>query len=50
MPQFTPILTVNFGQSKCDATGSTGVGYMLIDSMGSEIIPRTTTDVIQIAH
>lgn len=40
---------VNFGRSKLDATGSSGVGYQLLDSAGSTISLRTTTGVYQTA-
>ena len=39
----------NFGRTRANATGSTGVGYTLIDVTGSITSPRTTTGVYQIA-
>lgn len=38
---------VNFGKNRSNATGSTGVGYMLLDVSGSVSSPRTTTGVYQ---
>lgn len=39
---------VNFGRSCSNATGSTGVGYALLDVSGSTVQPRTTTGVYQL--
>jgi hypothetical protein len=39
----------NFGRLKADATGSSGVGYTLLDISGSAVMPRTTTGVYQTA-
>ena len=39
----------NFGRTKLNATGSSGVGYQLIDFDGSVILSRTTTGVYQTA-
>jgi len=39
---------VNFGKSKSNATGSTGVGYALLDISGSVTSTRTTTGVYQL--
>lgn len=38
----------NFGRSKSNATGSTGVGYTLLDTSGSIASPRTTSGVYQL--
>lgn len=40
---------VNLGRSCANATGSSGVGYTLLDSTGSISSPRTTGGVIQLA-
>lgn len=40
---------VNFGRTKLNATGSTGVGYQLLDTAGSVVSARTTTGVYQSA-
>jgi len=40
---------VNFGRSKLNATGSTGVGYQLLNEAGSIVSVRTTTGVYQTA-
>lgn len=40
---------VNFGPRKLDATGSSGVGYQLLDSAGSITAARTTAGVYQTA-
>jgi len=40
---------VNFGRSRLNATGSTGVGYQLLDTAGSVVSSRTTTGVYQTA-
>lgn len=39
---------VNFGKNRANATGSTGVGYTVLDISGSIITPRTTTGVYQL--
>lgn len=39
---------VNFGSRKSNATGSSGVGYTLLDQTGVEEQPRTTSGVYQI--
>lgn len=38
----------NFGRTKSNATGSTGVGYTVLDISGSVVSPRTTTGVYQL--
>jgi uncharacterized protein YoxC len=40
---------VNFGRTRLNATGSTGVGYQLLDETGSVQSSRTTTGVYQTA-
>jgi len=40
--------TANFGKSKSNLTGSTGVGYTLYDSTGAEAVARTTSGVYQL--
>ena len=40
---------VNLGRSCSNATGSSGVGYTLLDVTGSVTSPRTTSGVIQLA-
>lgn len=39
---------VNFGRTRANATGSTGVGFTLLDVSGSTVLPRTTTGVYQL--
>lgn len=39
---------VNFGRSHADLTGSSGVGYSILDYSGSIVTPRTTTGVYQL--
>lgn len=39
---------VNFGKSLANATGSTGVGYTLLDVSGSLTVARTTAGVYQL--
>lgn len=39
---------VNFGKNRANATGSTGVGYTLMDVSGSVTAARTTTGVYQL--
>lgn len=46
---FQQLRIVNFGRSKKDATGPTGVGYQLLDYAGSIALPRTTDGVYQTA-
>jgi len=38
----------NFGSNKANATGSTGVGYTIMDASGSIVAPRTTVGVYQL--
>lgn len=38
----------NFGRNRANATGSTGVGYTIMDISGSIVSPRTTTGVYQL--
>lgn len=40
---------VNFGRTRLNATGSLGVGYQLLDTVGSVVSSRTTTGVYQTA-
>lgn len=40
---------VNFGRLRLDATGSSGVGYQLLDQTGSIVSSRTTSGVYQTA-
>lgn len=40
---------VNFGRTRLNATGSSGVGYQLLDTVGSVVSPRTTAGVYQTA-
>jgi hypothetical protein len=44
----TQLRNVNFGRTKANATGSSGVGYSLLDSDGNIINPRTTSGVYQL--
>lgn len=39
---------VNFGSSRANATGSTGVGYAIIDTQGITVTPRTIAGVYQL--
>jgi hypothetical protein len=41
------LLVADFGPNKANATGSSGVGYVLLDVTGSMFSPRTTSDVYQ---
>lgn len=41
------VQAVNFGTSKQHATGSTGVGYTIVDSAGAIVVARTTTGVYE---
>lgn len=38
----------NFGRNRSNVTGSTGVGYTLLDISGSVVSPRTTVGVYQL--
>lgn len=40
---------VNFGRMRLNATGSTGVGYQLLDTTGAAVAARTTAGVYQTA-
>lgn len=40
---------VNFGRTRLNATGSTGVGYQLLDTAGTVVSSRTTAGVYQTA-
>lgn len=40
---------VNFGLNRANATGPTGVGYTLLDTIGQVVVPRTTNGVYQTA-
>lgn len=42
------LYNVNFGKNCANATGSTGVGYTLLDVSGSTVNPRTTSGVYQL--
>ncbi len=42
------IRSANFGMNKANLTGSTGVGYSLLNSDGSVNLARTTTGVYQL--
>lgn len=42
------VLNVNFGKNRSNATGSTGVGYTLIDLSGSVLSSRSTLNVTQL--
>lgn len=39
----------DFGSGKLNATGSSGVGYTLLDTTGAVAVARTTSGVVQIA-
>lgn len=39
---------VNFGRNRANATGSTGVGYTVMDTVGTVVTPRTTVGVYQL--
>ena len=41
------LFTVNFGTSKANATGSNGVGFTILDSAGSIVLPRTIEGITQ---
>ena len=47
MPQ--KFLSVNFGKLKANATGSSGVGFQILDQTGSIHAARTTAGVNQVA-
>lgn len=38
----------NFGQTRANVTGSTGVGYTVLNHVGTVVTPRTTTGVYQL--
>lgn len=40
---------VNFGRNRANATGSTGVGFTLLDVSGSVVQTRTTSSVYQLS-
>lgn len=40
---------VNFGRTRADITGSTGVGYAVLNHVGTVVTPRTTSGVYQLA-
>ncbi len=40
---------VNFGRNRANITGSTGVGFTLLDVVGTTVNPRTTSGVYQLA-
>lgn len=39
---------VNMGPNRANATGSTGVGYTVLDAAGAVVTPRTTVGVYQL--
>lgn len=39
---------VNFGRNRANVTGSTGVGYAVLDTAGTVVTPRTTAGVYQL--
>lgn len=43
----TLLQTVNFGSSRSNVTGSSGVGYKVLDVVGLTVVARTTTGVFQ---
>lgn len=43
------VRNASFGSNRADLTGSTGVGYSLLDAMGGTVSPRTTSGVYQLA-
>ena len=45
----TLLQNVNFGRNRADVTGSSGVGFALLDAAGNVVSARTTTGVYQIA-
>lgn len=48
MSSLDQLRNCNFGRSLSNATGSTGVGYTLMDISGSIVQPRTTIGVYQL--
>lgn len=46
---FTQLRTANLGISKANLTGSTGVGFALINTDGTTQTPRTTVGVYQLS-
>lgn len=44
----TLVQNVNFGASRTNITGSTGVGYTLLDAIGNIVNGRTTTGVYEL--
>jgi len=44
----TLLQNANFGRNRADVTGSTGVGYTVLDVAGAVVSPRTTTGVYQL--
>lgn len=46
---YTLLQNVNFGVTKADLTGSSGVGYTLISNDGQIVTSRTTQGVYQVA-
>jgi len=40
---------VNFGRNRADQTGSSGVGYAVLDVAGAVVVARTTAGVYQLA-
>lgn len=40
---------VDFGSYRCNATGSSGVGYTVLDENGATVVSRTTSGVYQTA-
>ena len=45
----TLLQNVNFGRNRANMTGSTGVGYTVLDVAGAVVLPRTTAGVYQTA-
>jgi hypothetical protein len=45
----TLLQNVNFGSKRANVTGSTGVGYTVLDTAGVIVTPRTTAGVYQAA-
>lgn len=43
----TLLQTVNFGATRSNVTGSSGVGYKVIDTTGTTVVARTTAGVFQ---
>jgi hypothetical protein len=44
----TQLRNVNFGRNRANATGSTGVGFTVLDYAGAIVSPRTTAGVYQL--